>query len=184
MFITTCLPPAIDEANAFLYFLSFLSFYSYQPRDNKAEISLCSRFFLPPDKHDTFNEACMLKGKGTQRANLFKWIRALGRGKKKNKVPTVPTTDTFIIVVPFSQIINFILSTWACVWCSLFSACSLPIALRSIWTARFLFSAPLLCLLLVLKFIISHAPCLCRILSPDETRFPFSNLSFFFVLAG
>lgn len=25
-------------------------------------------------------------------------------------------TDTFIIVVPFSQIINFILSTWACVW--------------------------------------------------------------------
>lgn len=34
-----------------------------------------------------------------------------GENEKKKKVPTVPsTTDTFIIVVPFSQIINFILA--------------------------------------------------------------------------
>lgn len=44
--------------------------------------------------------------KGTHRANLFKWIRMAQEEKSSHS----PTTDTFIIVVPFSQIINFVLS--------------------------------------------------------------------------
>lgn len=129
-----------------------------------------------PDKHDTFNKACMLKG--THRANLFKWIRMAQEEKSSHS----PTTDTFIIVVPFSQIINFVLSD------SDMSLC-VRLAFGSFSAASF-FRTALGCVPFMpafgLKFIISHSPCLCRkfFFARKHVFFFAGNLCYFYFSLG